>query len=390
MTPWAETLVGVVLVSALSLAGGLVLLLKGDGLRRALEVLVPFAAGALIGEAVIHAIPEVAESPDGFGVAASVAMTAGIVSFFALEKILHWHHAHFPSEDVIHPVAVSNLVGDGLHNFVDGAIIAAGFLASWEVGVATVVAVAIHEIPQELGDFAIMLKSGLTRQARVAPQFLECPRRDRGGRDHPVDRIQRVGRTFPGPVLCRSVPLHRQRRPPARTAQGVRNEQVADPARGARGWDLGDVVAAELRIGGEMAGTGQATKQRSTRQRAAITGALNDAGGFRSAQELHERLRDAGISVGLTDRLPDPAVAGRCRRDRRRTPRGRRMRLQALCDGRPSPPPRVPQLWLLGRDRQRRGREMGRGRGARPRLRRRHARPRDLRTLQGLLEAASR
>jgi zinc and cadmium transporter len=162
VTPWVETLVGVVLVSALSLVGGLVLLLKGDGLRRALEVLVPFAAGALIGEAVIHAIPAVAESPGGFGVAASVAMTAGIVSFFALEKILHWHHAHFPSEDVIHPVAVSNLVGDGLHNFVDGAIIAAGFLASWEVGVATVVAVAIHEIPQELGDFAIMLKSGLT------------------------------------------------------------------------------------------------------------------------------------------------------------------------------------------------------------------------------------
>ena len=174
MTPWAETLVGVVLVSALSLAGGLVLLLKGEGLRRALEVLVPFAAGALIGEAVIHAIPAVAESPDGFGVAASVAMTAGIVSFFALEKILHWHHAHFPSEDVIHPVAVSNLVGDGLHNFVDGAIIAAGFLASWEVGVATVVAVAIHEIPQELGDFAIMLKSGLTAKRALLLNFLSA------------------------------------------------------------------------------------------------------------------------------------------------------------------------------------------------------------------------
>ena len=162
MTPWANTLVAVLLVSGLSLLGGLVLLLRGEGLRKALEILVPFAAGALIGEAVIHAIPEVAESPDGFGVSASVAMTAGIIVFFTLEKILHWHHAHFPAEEVIHPVAISNLVGDGLHNFVDGAIIAAGFLASWEVGVATAVAVAIHEIPQELGDFAIMLKSGLS------------------------------------------------------------------------------------------------------------------------------------------------------------------------------------------------------------------------------------
>jgi zinc and cadmium transporter len=174
MTPWTETLVGVLIVSALSVMGGLVLLFRGEGLRRVLEILVPFAAGALIGEAVIHSIPEVAESPEGFGVTASVAMTAGIIGFFALEKILHWHHAHFPSEEVIHPVAISNLVGDGLHNFVDGGIIAAGFLASWEVGVATVIAVAIHEIPQELGDFAIMLKSGLSARRALLLNFLSA------------------------------------------------------------------------------------------------------------------------------------------------------------------------------------------------------------------------
>jgi zinc and cadmium transporter len=174
VTPWANTLVAVAIVSSLSVAGGVVLLLRGEGLRKALEVLVPFAAGALIGEAVIHAIPEVAESSSGFGVEASVAMTAGIVAFFALEKILHWHHAHFPSAEVIHPVAISNLVGDGLHNFVDGAIIAAGFLASWEVGLATVVAVAIHEIPQELGDFAIMLKSGLSSRKALTLNFISA------------------------------------------------------------------------------------------------------------------------------------------------------------------------------------------------------------------------
>jgi zinc and cadmium transporter len=174
VSAWGQSLTAVALLSGLSLAGGLVLLLSGARLQRALEVLVPFAAGALIGEAVIHAIPEVAESPSGFGVQASVSMTAGIVAFFALEKILHWHHAHFPSEDVIHPVAVSNLVGDGLHNFVDGAIIAAGFLASWEVGLATALAVAIHEIPQELGDFAIMLRSGLSSRRALTLNFLSA------------------------------------------------------------------------------------------------------------------------------------------------------------------------------------------------------------------------
>ncbi len=94
--------------------------------------------------------------------------------FFSLEKILHWHHAHFPSEDVLHPVAVSNLVGDGLHNFVDGAIVAGAFVASPHLGVVTAVAIALHEIPQELGDFAILMHSGLKPKRALALNLLSA------------------------------------------------------------------------------------------------------------------------------------------------------------------------------------------------------------------------
>ncbi len=158
---WISSIVAVVCVSLISGAGALGLFLKRDVLQKALLVMISFAAGALLGDAFLHIIPEIAESPTGFDPFASYTLLGGVVAFFLLEKVLHWHHAHVPTEDVIHPVAVSNLVGDGLHNFLDGAIIAGAFVASPELGVATAIAVALHEIPQELGDFSILLHSGL-------------------------------------------------------------------------------------------------------------------------------------------------------------------------------------------------------------------------------------
>ena len=85
----------------------------------------------------------------------------GLIIFFALEKVLHWHHAHYPHGDVIHPVAMSNLVGDALHNLLDGSLIGASYLVSPTVGLATTIAVVLHEIPQELGDFGILVHSGV-------------------------------------------------------------------------------------------------------------------------------------------------------------------------------------------------------------------------------------
>ena len=135
--------------------------MKPLALDRVLFLLVSFAAGALLGDAFVHIVPEIAATPTGFDVIASFSLLAGIITFFVLEKVLHWHHAHLGHEEVLHPVAVSNLVGEGLHNFVDGAIVAGSFLVSIELGIATVVAVALHEIPQELGDFGILVHAGL-------------------------------------------------------------------------------------------------------------------------------------------------------------------------------------------------------------------------------------
>jgi zinc and cadmium transporter len=158
---WTGTLIAVVAVSALSAIGALTFVLRPLTLERALLALIAFAAGALLGDAFLHLLPEVAEAERGFDLTASFALLGGVIAFFVLEKVLHWHHAHFPREEHVHPLAVTNLVGDALHNFVDGSIVAASFLASTQLGIATAVAVVLHEIPQELGDFAILVRAGL-------------------------------------------------------------------------------------------------------------------------------------------------------------------------------------------------------------------------------------
>jgi zinc and cadmium transporter len=160
-TQWLWTVGAVGVVSAVSLAGAASLVLRPAVLERGQLVLISFAAGALLGDAFIHLLPEISESSAGFDLTASFCLLGGVIAFFILEKVLHWHHAHYAHEEVVHPVAVTNLVGDGLHNFVDGSIIAASFLVSTELGIATAIAVVLHEIPQELGDFAILVKAGL-------------------------------------------------------------------------------------------------------------------------------------------------------------------------------------------------------------------------------------
>ncbi len=170
-TIWVYTLAAVGLVSLLSLVGAVVVY-SSKTMQRTLELLISFAAGALLGDAFLHIVPEIAESEAGFTLSASFSLLAGVVAFFILEKVLHWHHAHLPSEEVMHPVAVSNLVGDALHNLIDGVIIAGAFVVSPKVGIATAIAVALHEIPQELGDFAILLHAGLKPKRALFLNFM--------------------------------------------------------------------------------------------------------------------------------------------------------------------------------------------------------------------------
>ena len=161
MSVWVASLGAVSIVSLLSLVGAVTLVLRPGTLARGLRLLIAFAAGALLGDAFLHLLPEIAESEGGLSPQASFTVLAGVVGFFVLEKVLHWHHAHVPPEEVLHPVAITNLVGDALHNFIDGAIVAGSFVVSLELGLATTIAVALHEIPQELGDFGILVHAGL-------------------------------------------------------------------------------------------------------------------------------------------------------------------------------------------------------------------------------------
>lgn len=126
--------------------------------------LVSFAVGALLGDAFIHLIPESFETISSKPTV-SLLFIAGILLFFALEKILRWRHCHevdYKQHDKDHHVVTLNLVGDTVHNLIDGMIIGASFFVSTPVGITTTLAVILHEIPQEMGHFGIFIHHGLS------------------------------------------------------------------------------------------------------------------------------------------------------------------------------------------------------------------------------------
>jgi zinc and cadmium transporter len=140
-------------------------------IRRSLLYIVSFAAGVLIGDVFLHILPELAEG-GGFSTASIQGMIAGILASFVIEKIIHWHHCHvLPSPEHHHPVGTLALVGDSIHNILDGALIAGSFLVSPTLGAATTVAIALHEIPQEISDFALLLYSGYKRTTALLWNF---------------------------------------------------------------------------------------------------------------------------------------------------------------------------------------------------------------------------
>ena len=169
---WIYTLVSVLIVSAVSLVGILTIAIKQAYIKRILLFFVSFAAGALLGDVFIHLLPELVESGE-FGIKTSLFILGGIILFFVLEKILHWRHCHLSAtSDHVHPLAHMNLVGDAIHNMTDGMVIAGSFMVSVPVGIATTIAVILHEIPQEMGDFGILLHSGMSVRKALFLNFL--------------------------------------------------------------------------------------------------------------------------------------------------------------------------------------------------------------------------
>lgn len=146
-------------VSLMSLIGACFLSVREATLQHASAWFVAFASGALIGGVFFHLLPEalVLASEQAFAL-----VTLGILLFFALEKFLAWRHCHTRQCDV-HTFTYLNLVGDGLHNFLDGMLIAGSFLVSVELGVITTMVVIFHELPQELGDFGVLIYGGFSR-----------------------------------------------------------------------------------------------------------------------------------------------------------------------------------------------------------------------------------
>lgn len=165
-------LLSVILVSLISFVGILTISLKVEKLRKILLYLVSFAAGGMLGGAFIHLIPEtVAEF--GFNSVISIYLLSGIVLFFIMEKFICWRHCHHPTtKEHPHPFAYMNLIGDGVHNFIDGLIIAASYLVSIPLGITTTIAVILHEIPQEIGDFGVLIHGGFTRKRALVMNFL--------------------------------------------------------------------------------------------------------------------------------------------------------------------------------------------------------------------------
>lgn len=154
-------LVSVVIISLFAIIGVFFLYMREEKLKKILLVLVAFSAGALLGGALLHMIPKTLTMETSINT--FLLLLLGFSFFFLLENVLKWRHCHDAKCD-IHTFTYMNLVGDAIHNVTDGLIIAASFAASIALGFATTLAVAFHEIPQEIGDFGVLVYGGFEKR----------------------------------------------------------------------------------------------------------------------------------------------------------------------------------------------------------------------------------
>jgi zinc and cadmium transporter len=170
MITLAWIVAGGLAMGAISLVGSLTLLLDEETQRRLTRPLVAFAAGSLLGGALLHMIPEAsAQTP---GMAPYVSVLAGFSLFLAIEQFLHWHHCHRETADCRPPLGHLILVGDGLHNLLGGLAVGAAFVADLRVGLTSWLAAAAHEVPQDLGDFGVLVHGGWSRRRALVFNLL--------------------------------------------------------------------------------------------------------------------------------------------------------------------------------------------------------------------------
>ncbi|MEY2641263.1 MAG: hypothetical protein RL150_656 [Candidatus Parcubacteria bacterium] len=171
--PFTFAALSVLVVSIVSLVGVAVLGMREHLIKKYVFLFVSLAVGALLGDAFLHLIPEAVEEL-GSLTHAGGAVIAGILLFFIIEKVLHWHHHGLDEDAHVAPVGKLMLISDGFHNFIDGIIIGLSYLVSTEVGIATTVAVLLHEIPQEIGDFGVLVHAGYSKYRALFWNFISA------------------------------------------------------------------------------------------------------------------------------------------------------------------------------------------------------------------------
>jgi len=173
MTIYLATIAASLAVSLCSLSSAFALWLPAETLKRIVPFLVALAVGVLLGDAFIHLIPDAVAR---HGSVSDVCLTVlvGVFGFFVLEKLVRWRHDHNvdtrPGAEIL-PLAKMNLIGDAIHNFVDGILIAGSFLADPILGWTTTLAIVAHEVPQELGDVGALLRGGYRPRQAVLYNF---------------------------------------------------------------------------------------------------------------------------------------------------------------------------------------------------------------------------
>jgi zinc and cadmium transporter len=156
-------------IALIAFIGIFTLALKDKVLNKILLILISLSAGVLMGGAFLHLIPEALERNEVTDIFPIILV--GFILFFVIEKVLHWRHCHKGKCDV-HTFHYMNLVGDSIHNFIDGLIIATSFIVSVPLGITTSIAIAAHEIPQEIGDFGVLIYGGFEKKKAITLNFI--------------------------------------------------------------------------------------------------------------------------------------------------------------------------------------------------------------------------
>ena len=162
------------LMSLIAIIGGLFILLPEPTLQRWLKPMVAFAAGSLIGGALFHMLPHALADAGPHAHHAMLWVAVGFTLFFALDQLLEWHHCHKPPSQHVRPLGPLLLIGDGAHNLLGGLAIGAIFLVDIRAGIAAWVAAAMHEIPQEIGDFGAIVHAGYSKKRALLYNFISA------------------------------------------------------------------------------------------------------------------------------------------------------------------------------------------------------------------------